>query len=626
MLGLPDRVRPFLGVCFDCSHAAVMFENPRLAFAALADAGIPVAKIHVSSAVSLTTTHRQGVWLFSEPRYLHQTSIRSGKEVVSYRDLPDMLPREPQGDEEWRIHYHLPIFDDGSGDYGTTNDFTREVLRCRPPGALLEIETYTYDVLPPAIRPHERGGRDLPGVRLAEDLPVIRTVVLNVAGLSRSLLGRDTPGLAAFSACCATIRPLCPAVTCTMQATYLTGTTPAGHGIVGNGWFFRDLAEVMFWRQSNRLVQGEKIWHAARRRDSSFTSAVSFWWYNMATDADWSITPRPIYCADGRKIPDCYTDPPELRREFTEHFGRFPLFRFWGPATSIAATAWIARAARELEERFRPTLHLVYLPHLDYVLQREGPDGELAADLREIDYLCSGMVEYFRSRGCRVVVLSEYGITAVDRAVHPNRLLRQAGLLRVKDDLGREYLDPAGSRAFAVSDHQVAHLYVRDRRDIPAVQALFRAEAGVERVLDHEGKREQGLDHERAGDLVLVADDRSWFTYYFWEDDRRAPDFARTVNIHAKPGYDPCELLFDPRLRFPKLAVAAALLKKGLGMRSLLRVIPLDAGLIRGSHGRIPENPEQWPLLLSSEPHLVPGDRVEATEVNSILLAHLFSP
>lgn len=378
-----------------------------------------------------------------------------------------------------------------------------------------------------------------------------RTVVLNVAGLSGSLLGSSsTPRLNAF-AIPRKIRPICPAVTCTMQSTYLTGTCPSSHGIVGNGWYFRDLDEVMFWRQSNRLVQGNKIWHEARRRNNEFTCAVSFWWYNMATAADWSVTPRPVYCADGGKIPDCATDPPHLRAEFTDRFGRFPLFRFWGPATSIEASLWIAEVARALEEQYRPTLHLIYLPHLDYILQKEGPKGAIGADLREIDTLCGDLIDYFQGRNCRVMLLSEYGISQVDRPVHPNRLLREAGLLRVKVDLGRDYLDTAGSRAFAVADHQVAHVYVRDATDVPRVRALFRAAPGVEEVLDKETKREWGLDHERAGELVLVADPRSWFTYYFWQDDCRAPDYARTVNIHAKPGYDPCELLFDPVLRFP---------------------------------------------------------------------------
>ncbi|RQW78095.1 MAG: alkaline phosphatase family protein [Geobacter sp.] len=451
-----------------------------------------------------------------------------------------------------------------------------------------------------------------------------RTVVLNVAGLSRSLLGVDTPRLNELLSSSVCVKPLCPAVTCTMQATYLTGKLPVEHGIVGNGWYFRDLAEVMFWRQSNRLIQAEKIWHAGRRRNSSFTCANSFWWYNMATDADWSVAPRPIYCADGRKIPDCYTSPPHLRGHLTESLGQFPLFRFWGPATTIESSRWIAKAAQSLEEQFQPTLHLVYLPHLDYILQKQGPHGAIQQDLQEIDSLCGTLIDYFRSRGCRIVILSEYGITAVDRPIHPNRLLRDAGFLKVKVDLGREYLDPGASRAFAVADHQVAHVYVQDPGDIEEVKSVFSGVAGIERVLDSRSRQEAGLDHERAGGLALVADNHSWFTYYFWDDDRKAPDYARTVNIHAKPGYDPCELFFDPKIPFPALTVWMSLVKKYLGFRTLLQVVPLDASLIRGSHGRIPENREEWPLLLSSEPCLLLEDPVEAPAVFNLLLNHIF--
>jgi predicted AlkP superfamily pyrophosphatase or phosphodiesterase len=449
-----------------------------------------------------------------------------------------------------------------------------------------------------------------------------RTVVLNVAGLTRSLLGEHTPCLSRFSGA-ADIDPLLPAVTCTMQSTYLTGLPPAGHGIVGNGWFFRELSEVFFWRQSNRLVQGEKIWQLARRRDSSFTCANSFWWYAMDTEADWSVTPRPIYCADGSKIPDCYSWPPHLRKEFTDSLGPFPLFDFWGPRTSIRSSRWIASAARRIEEMFGPSLHLVYLPHLDYVLQREGPSGEMGKDLSEIDALCGELIDFFRERGCRVVVLSEYGITDVRRVVHPNRILREAGFLTVKEDLGRDYLDTYGSRAFAVADHQIAHLYLRNLRDISAVQELFERTPGVETVLAAEGKRQAGLDHARAGDLVLVAERDTWFSYYFWEEDLRAPDYARSVDIHSKPGYDPCELFLDPAIRFPRLKVASLLLRRKAGLRTVVEVIPLDAGLVKGSHGRPTERPEDGPLFMTTNPELLPGSRIKATEVCGLLLDHL---
>jgi predicted AlkP superfamily pyrophosphatase or phosphodiesterase len=451
-----------------------------------------------------------------------------------------------------------------------------------------------------------------------------RTVVLNVVGLTRSLIGERTPHLRALLAGSADIAAITPAVTCSAQATYLTGTLPREHGIVGNGWYFRDLGEIMFWRQSNRLVQGEKIWQAARKRDASFTCANSFWWYNMVTDVDWALTPRPLYCADGRKLPDCYSIPPEFRELFNRKFGQFPLFQFWGPATSIVSSDWIAKAAMALEEMCQPTLQLVYLPHLDYILQKVGPDGAIAGDLAEIDSLCGRLLEFFLGRGCRVVVLSEYGITRVNNPVQPNRVLREAGYLAVKTDLGREYLDPGISRAFAVSDHQIAHVYVREREDVRAVARLFQGLPGVEAVLDGEGKRAHGLDHERSGELVLLAERESWFTYYFWNDDARAPDYARTVNIHAKPGYDPCELFIDPAIAMPKLKIAATLLKKMFGFRYLMDVIPLDATLVRGSHGRVTDSPGEGPIFMTSEPSLLDSPQVSAQGVYDLLMRHVF--
>ncbi len=449
-----------------------------------------------------------------------------------------------------------------------------------------------------------------------------RTVVLNVVGLTRALVG-SMPRLRELLAGSADIGAVTPALTCSAQSTYLTGKLPCEHGIVGNGWYFRELGEVLFWRQSNQLVQGEKLWHEARRRDPAFSCASTFWWYNMVTDVDYAITPRPLYCADGRKLPDCYSVPPELRERFNSEFGQFPLFRFWGPATSIVSSEWIGKAAVAIEEQHRPTLQLVYVPHLDYCLQRVGPQGDVARDLAEVDALCGRLLDYFRGRGCRVVVLSEYGIAPVERPVHPNRLLRQAGLLSLKLDRGREYLDPGTSRAFAVADHQVAHIYIRDPRDVPAVRELFGELPGVGEVLDVEGKRGAGLDHERSGELVLVSDAASWFTYYWWLDDAMAPDYARTVNIHAKPGYDPCELFMDPAIKLPKLKVGLTLARKVLGLRYLMEVIPLDARLVKGSHGRVSEDPAAGPILMTTEPKLLDTGSVAATEVYGLLLRHL---
>ena len=453
------------------------------------------------------------------------------------------------------------------------------------------------------------------------------TLVLNVVGLTPALIGEHTPALKAFRDAHA-VRPLesiLPAVTCSVQSTFLTGKLPREHGIVGNGWYFRDLSQVWLWRQSNQLVHGEKLWDEAKRRDPSFSVAKVFWWYNMYSSADISVTPRPMYTADGRKLPDVYTDPPELRAELSQQLGMFPLFNFWGPRADISSSRWIAKSAERIIEKSAPTLTLVYLPHLDYDLQRFGPNSpRIAKALAEVDAVCAELFELARLTGLRVVVLSEYGITPVSDAVHVNRALREAGFLRVREEVGLEQLDAGASRAFAVADHQVAHVYVRNPADIPAVRALCEKLEGVEQVLDGAGKRAAGLDHERAGELVLVSRADRWFSYYFWLDDARAPDYARTVDIHLKPGYDPVELFIDPKLTFPKLLVGRRLLARKLGFRNLLDVIPLDATLVKGSHGRLTDRPEDGPLFMTSIPELLPEGPVLATDVKQLLLRHLF--
>jgi predicted AlkP superfamily pyrophosphatase or phosphodiesterase len=453
------------------------------------------------------------------------------------------------------------------------------------------------------------------------------TLVINVVGLTPALMGADTPHISRFAARGAQrpLKTVTPAVTCSAQATFLTGLPPEGHGAVGNGWLFRDLMEVWLWRQSNKLLSGERVWDAAKTRNPSFTCANLFWWYAMASSVDLAVTPRPIYKADGRKIPDCYADPPELRDELTKQLGPFPLFQFWGPATTIASSRWIADAAKHVMTTSDPTLTLVYLPHLDYGLQRVGPDSpSIRQDVREIDTVVGDLIAAAENSGRRVIVLSEYGIVPVRQPVHINRVLRENKLLAVREEQGGELLDIPRSRAFALSDHQLAHIYVADAADIPRVKALLEATDGVDIVLDEDGKRSYGLEHERSGELIAIAKSDAWFTYYYWLDDARAPDFARCVEIHRKPGYDPVELFLDPAIRFPKLAIGWRLIKKLLGFRTLMDVIPLDANLVKGSHGRADTPAEHTPVFISSESGLVPDGPVSATDVKGLLLAHLF--
>ncbi|MDX2813796.1 alkaline phosphatase family protein [Streptomyces sp. PA03-5A] len=446
-------------------------------------------------------------------------------------------------------------------------------------------------------------------------------LVLDVVGLTPRLLDH-MPHLRrlADSGSQAPLGTVLPAVTCAAQSTFLTGAPPAGHGIVGNGWYLRELGDVLLWRQHNGLVAGDKLWDAARRAHPGYTVANICWWYAMGADTDVTVTPRPVYYADGRKEPDCYTRPPELHDELTDALGTFPLFHFWGPGADIVSSRWIIDATRHILRTRTPDLALCYLPHLDYDLQRFGPDDPRSRRAAtELDEALAPLLDDARREGRTVVALSEYAITPVSRPVDINRELRRAGLLEVHTQDGMEYLDAMASRAFAVADHQIAHVYVRRPEDLEATRKVLATLPGVAELLDDEGKKRHGLDHPRSGELVAVADPDAWFTYYYWLDDDRAPDFARLVEIHRKPGYDPVELFMDPADPYVRVKAATALARKKLGMRYRMAVVPLDPSPIRGSHGRLPASDEEGPLILCSIPRAV-GGRVAATEVKSLLL------
>jgi predicted AlkP superfamily pyrophosphatase or phosphodiesterase len=490
-----------------------------------------------------------------------------------------------------------------------------------------------------------------------------RLAVINVVGLTEALIGEHTPRIAAFSqrGVLAQIAPAFPAVTCTAQSNYLTGRTPSQHGIVGNGWFNREQAEVQFWKQSNQIVHSPKIWDALREQSGIVNRKSSivnlFWWFNMYSSVDYAITPRPLYPADGRKFFDIYSWPYAIREEIKRDLGEFPFFSFWGPAAGIdspqgnadAASRWIAGSAKWMENKFSPALNLIYLPHLDYNLQRHGvkslnrsivesasdstvqqfndsTNPAIHRDLREIDAIVGDLIDFFGQRGVHVVLLSEYGITNVDTPVHLNRIFREHGWLTVKDELGLEILDAGASKVFAVADHQVAHIYLNDRSLENSVRELLEKTPGVEKILGKAEKTAAGIDHPRAGDLTAVAHENAWFTYYYWLDDARAPDFARTVDIHRKPGYDPVELFLDPEIPLPKLKITWRLLQKKLGFRMLMDVIPLDATLVKGSHGRRPADKKDWPVFITDQPGILGAKQMESTEVFQILLRFLGAP
>ncbi len=401
------------------------------------------------------------------------------------------------------------------------------------------------------------------------------------------------------------LREVLPAVTCTAQATMLTGKLPCEHGIVGNGWLYRDTMEVRFWQQSNRLLDAEPLYVTARRQATaqgrSFRCAKLFWWFNQGAAVDISVTPKPHYGADGNKAFDILANPDGLAERLKNRIGAFPFPTFWGPMAGLPASEWIGRCAAEVvcDPEGPPDLTLVYLPHLDYETQRQGPERcDWSKLVGQLDSACEPVLDAAAKVGARVWVVNEYAHVQVERPAYLNRVLRQAGLLVARLGPFGEQLDTFASRAFAVCDHQLAHVYVAEAGDVPRVRELIAGQVGVGRVYAGAERKEIGLDHRRAGELVVLAQPNAWFAYPFWLDDRCAPDYARTVDIHRKPGYDPCELFFDPKLWWPKGRAIRKLLAKKLGFRTLFDVVPLDASLVRGSHGLRVADAQDRPVLI----------------------------
>ncbi len=453
-------------------------------------------------------------------------------------------------------------------------------------------------------------------------------VLINAVGLTGRLLAL-APRLKALASegWKRSMVEVVPAVTCTAQASFLTGLPPDGHGIVGNGWFFRDTGEVRFWQQSNALIQAEPIYVTARKRRAEqgrpFKVAKLFWWFNQGASVDLSVTPKPYYAADGNKAFGISGTPDGLTDRLEAELGKFPFHTFWGPMAGLACTSWIARCASSVLRDERPDLTLVYLPHLDYDPQRFGPSGsDLPRLVKELDDACAPLLDQARASGARVWVVSEYGHCDVTRAVEPNRILRKAGLLSVRPGPFGEIFDPFNSRAFAVCDHQLAHVYIKDPADLDRVRDLLAEQPGIARLLSGEARREVGLDHPRSGEIVALSDPDAWFAYPFWLDDAQAPDYARTVDIHRKPGYDPCELFLDPKITLPKLKIARKLIAKKLGFRMLLDVISLDSSIVKGSHGLRASKSEDQPILIGDGPE--PGGRdLPMTDVHRLLLEAL---
>ncbi len=450
-----------------------------------------------------------------------------------------------------------------------------------------------------------------------------QVVVIDIVGLSSNLLKNKELFLSKWieKKQLSKIKPMLPAVTCATQSTYLTGKWPNEHGIVANGWYFKNECEIKLWRQSNKLVEAPKIWDVCKDIDPNFTCSNMFWWYNMYSNSDFNVTPRPQYKANGLKIPDCYSKPENLRDKLQEQLGQFPLFNFWGPNTTIKSTKWIANSSKLVHDWHEPTLQLIYLPHLDYVLQKHNNENVILKDLKELDDVCKDLITFYESKNVNIILLSEYGINPVKAPFHINRLLRKHGYIKVREENGLELLDSGISEAFAMADHQVAHLYINDKTKLQSIKKLLDNCFEIDLVLDREQQKQHHINHERSGDLVLMANKDYWFTYYYWLDDKKAPDFANNVDIHNKPGYDPVELFTDPKKKMMTVRIILKLIKKKLGFRTMMNVIPLNASLVRGSHGTINIDEDYYPILAQNTEN---KKVIEATDIFQIIKNSVF--
>jgi len=431
-------------------------------------------------------------------------------------------------------------------------------------------------------------------------------ILLSVPGLRKQDLDH-MPRLRALTSAgdCGELVASFPAVTCPVQANMTTGAPPSEHGVIANGFYRRDRHEVEMWTSTNACIERPQLWDIMRQHDPSLASAVWFPLHSDDCGADTICLPKPIHNPDGSESLWCYTRPLEFYGELLERFGHFPLQHFWGPAANIKATAWIVDTAIVAAEKFRPNLFYVYLPHLDYAAQKFGPDSDQATQaLAELDAevgkLIDGFTAAYSDERPLWLVASEYVITPVDHVSYPNRILRDAGLLAVREEEDGEHLDYAASKAWALADHQLSHVFVRDSDPAVTQQVveLLAAQSEIAEVLSGEQLSRYDLAHANSGDAVAVSTPNSWQAYYWWFEDDRAPAFARTVDIHNKPGYDPVEMTWDP-------------VAKG---------IPLDATLVKGSHGAPALETNQRGVLLSSERGVFVERPLADTDVADIVL------
>ncbi len=365
------------------------------------------------------------------------------------------------------------------------------------------------------------------------------------------------------------LKPVFPSVTSTVQASILSGKYPNQHGIISNGLFDRENLQALFWEQSSKLVQTERIWDILKKKNNNIKTSVLFWQNTMFANSDFVITPRPIHLENGQMDMWCYSRPPGYYEEVSQSIGEFDLYSYWGPFASFKSTEWISKSVEFTMEKHMPNLLCAYFPQLDYPSQKFGKNSnQVKDDLKKIDVVVNSIIEKIKKLGIiedtEFILFSEYGFNNVDEGISINKILTEKGMLATRTIKNKEYIDFEYSKAFAIVDHQIANIYLNNPEDKTNVKKILENIPKIEMICDDKEKQNLKIDHSRSGDLIAIANKDKWFSYYWWNDDDKAPTFAKTVDIHRKPGYDPLELFVNPQTKS----------------------IPFETSLIKGSHGR----------------------------------------
>jgi predicted AlkP superfamily pyrophosphatase or phosphodiesterase len=428
---------------------------------------------------------------------------------------------------------------------------------------------------------------------------VKKLIIFDIVGLSKKQYDQIKPqniSKILENGSISSFNPSFPAVTCSVQASIFSGTYPSEHGIISNGYYDEILKNISFWEQSSNLVNSPRIWDILKNNIVNFKSGLLFLQNSLYSNSDVIITPKPIHL-DDKMIMWCYSKPVNFYEKISESLGNFDLKSYWGPFSSIKSSTWIINSAKKTIETHKPDLLIVYLPHLDYTSQKFGPDSdEFKESVIELDNLLGDfslfLDEEFKNE-YEIMILSEYTFNSVNRSISPNLILRQHGLLSTRRIEGKDYIDYELSKAFAMVDHQIAHIFINPGYEDEVYQILKTENLGT--ILDSELQKKLKINHNKSGNLILCADTNSWFNYYWWDDIKYAPDFTFGVDIHRKPGYDPLELFIDFKTK----------------------QISHDTSLIKGSHGLIPNN-NNLPLIGTSFDSNI-DEIISVTEIKNII-------